>query len=172
MKSSPSDSPKTVLSIASQFRQSQGEDPTLRNAWQIAPTLENQSVRHLPGSLLSNADYLSHYPSDLWPKWPLSGGSDCDRASSVDAALGFPLGTSADARGPGGTSGVSYPDPEVFELAPRDAKRLDAAGLLKPDRTGTEAATAEDEAAEDRRVNRDEEKRTPNPAANQEAAGH
>ncbi|KAJ1150354.1 hypothetical protein NDU88_003148 [Pleurodeles waltl] len=92
----------------------------------------------------------------------------CDVASSVDATLGCPGGTSADAHDPRGTSMISYPDPEVFfELAPRDAERLDTAGPYEAltEQEQSAAAATKDGRAEDRRVDCDERKRTPSPAA-------
>ncbi|KAJ1190807.1 hypothetical protein NDU88_000126 [Pleurodeles waltl] len=61
---------------------------------------------------------------------------------------------------PRGTSGVSCPDPAVFELALRDVEMLDLQGR------GTEAATAIAEGpTEDGRVDHDKGKRTLSPAA-------
>ncbi|KAJ1118013.1 hypothetical protein NDU88_006208 [Pleurodeles waltl] len=94
-----------------------------------APGEEEQG--ETPPLKRADKDYLSRYPSDLWPERPLSGGSDCDRASFIDATLRCPRSTSADARGPGGTSGASFPGPEVLCPTPWNSETLDREGPFK-----------------------------------------
>ncbi|KAJ1181399.1 hypothetical protein NDU88_006606 [Pleurodeles waltl] len=67
-----------VFTAVGNFRQAQREDPTLKNAWQQALHPDGQSIRHSPGSLMTNADYLSRYLDSERLYQPHAMGSVCD----------------------------------------------------------------------------------------------
>ncbi|KAJ1198636.1 hypothetical protein NDU88_002475 [Pleurodeles waltl] len=88
-------------------------------------------ARNPPGRLFINADFLSRFPGGLWPKRPLSRGSECDGASSTEAAPRCPGGTPQSAGGPGDPSGDDHPDPEALLGAAGSTEDVGASVLFK-----------------------------------------
>ncbi|KAJ1200023.1 hypothetical protein NDU88_003852 [Pleurodeles waltl] len=80
----PNPPPAIICTTTGDFRQCSHEDPTLKHAWHQALHPDGHVIRHSPGSLMMNAEFLLRYPSSERLYQPLARGSVCDGPTRGD----------------------------------------------------------------------------------------